>query len=204
MKQTSFFLSISLSFPRIHTHTFLSYYIVHPLSFSYVSHALSLYSTLPKSLPMSLALSHSSSLIHVLFAQPLSVLLYHTCSTSHTHTLLSLSLSLSHLLPFILLTIHDYISRPSKSSSLNTLISQSHAGRSRRLVYQAYLQHLSAGFGLGSFIGNIHLHSSSSIVDTRQTGTYLFSLSHSLSFALFLSVSRTLVLSFIFSHSLSR
>lgn len=150
---------------------------------------------------MSLVLSHSSSLIHVLLAQPLSVLLYHTCSISHTHIL---SLSLSRIFYRSFFSQSTIISRPSKSSSLNTLISQSHAGRSRKLIYQAYLQHLSAGFGLGSFIGNIHLHSSSSIVDTRQTGTYLFSLSLSLSFALFLSVSRTLVLSFIFSHSLSR
>lgn len=147
---------------------------------------------------MSLALSHSSSLIHVLLAQPLSVLLYHTCSISHTHTYF-----LSRIFYRSFFSQSTIISRPSKSSSLNTLISQSHAGRGRRLIYQAYLQHLSAGFGLGSFIGNIHLHSSSSIVDTRQTGTYLFSLS--LSFALFLSLSLSFSLSRArsFSHSFS-
>lgn len=158
-------------------------------------HFILLFQNLSLCLLRSLTLPHS----YMYSSLNLSRFCFITLVASHTHTHYFLSLSLSHLLPFILLTIHDYISRPSKSSSLNTLISQSHAGRSRRLVYQAYLQHLSAGFGLGSFIGNIHLHSSSSIVDTRQTGTYLFSLS----LTLFLSLSFSLSRARSFSHSFS-
>lgn len=62
---------------------------------------------------------------------------------------------------------------------------------------------------LDSFIGNIHLHSSSSVVDIRQTGIYLFlfflfshCLAHALS--LFLSFSLSLALAFSLKIPFSR
>lgn len=161
-------------------------------------HFILLFQNLSLCLLRSLTLPHS----YMYSSLNLSRFCFITLVASHTHTH-TFSLFLSRIFYRSFFSQSTIISRPSKSSSLNTLISQSHAGRSRRLIYQAYLQHLSAGFGLGSFIGNIHLHFSSSIVDTRQTGTYLFSLS--LSFALFLSLSLSFSLSRArsFSHSFS-
>lgn len=157
-------------------------------------HFILLFQNLSLCLLRSLTLPHS----YMHSSLNLSRFCFITLVASHTHTYF-----LSRIFYRSFFSQSTIISRPSKSSSLNTLISQSHAGRSRRLIYQAYLQHLSAGFGLGSFIGNIHLHSSSSIVDTRQTGTYLFSLSLTLSRSLSLCLAHARSLIHFLSLSFS-
>lgn len=167
---------LSLSF----AHSFACYFSFNiSLSLTH-THILPLYSVHPKSLQVfrSLALPHS----HIYSTLKLSWSLAFVTFLA-SHSLASSSIHLSHC--------PRSSSRPSKSF-FPQVKSLNHASRSRILVYQAYLQRLSAGFGLGSFIGNIHLHSSSSIVDIQQTGTYS------------LCLSRALVLSLAFSRSLSR
>lgn len=189
-KSHSFSIYLSFSLSLSFTHTYTRLYFTVSFTLFLVSLMLPLYSIYPK-LPQSLALTLSHS--HMYSPLNLSRFRFITLLASHSLSLISRSF-----------LSQSMIIAPSIGVILSTgLIFQSRGHRSRRLVYQAYLQHLSAGFNLGSFIGNIHLHSSSSIIGIRQTGTYLFSLSLSLYLAHARSLTRFLSLTHSLSFSLN-
>lgn len=148
--------------------------------------------------------SHSPSLVYVWY--------------SSIHLAWCCCCALSRLLPFISPIAHDNRSSNSRPLSLfldfNLSFTRIKAAGSfvpgilaTRIISLSSWQAFS--LDLDSFIGNIHLHSSSSVVDIRQTGIYLFlfflfshCLAHALS--LFLSFSLSLALAFSLKIPFSR